>query len=76
MNIRAALDPLMKTLLEPVQISNAGEKLPQVGAIPRSLARAAGIPPTSTLTLHAPRVVPMLGSGTGGAGGIRLGGWE
>ncbi len=72
--IRAARDPPMKTLLEPVAISNGGASVPQVTARPRSPARAAGTPPINTERQPPTATVPMLGRGIGGAGGTRLGG--
>src|SRR5690606_2392622 len=67
--MRAAREPPKKVLPEPVIISKIGAKLPQVGAIPRSLARTAGIPPISTLIQPAPTVGPRLGIGTPELGG-------
>ncbi|MFX1676281.1 hypothetical protein PWR63_29170 [Paraburkholderia sp. A2WS-5] len=67
--MRAARAPPMKVLLEPVLISNTGAKPPQVGAIPTSSTRAAGMPPYSTLRQPLPMVSPTLGSGTPLLGG-------
>jgi hypothetical protein len=72
--IRAARAPPTNTLLEPVNTSNGGARLPQVTEMPMSPARASGIPQPSTAIAPEPTNMPMLGSGTGGAGGISEGG--
>ena len=55
-------------------ISNGGAIDPHVNPIPMSPARNAGTPPTKTDAEPAKKATPMLGSGTGGAGGTKLGG--
>ncbi|WP_237179664.1 hypothetical protein [Paraburkholderia sacchari] len=67
--MRAARAPPMNVLLDPVQISKIGARPPQVGAMPTSSTRAAGMPPYSTLRQPLPMVSPKLGSGTPLLGG-------
>src|SRR5688500_354261 len=71
---RAARMPPKNTFDEAKNTVKNGAKPPQVGASPRSPARAEGIPSTSTWMLVPSVIAPIVGSGTGGAGGIRLGG--
>src|SRR5262249_59268239 len=67
--------PPMKTLDEPVLIWKIGARPQQVGARPRSPARAAGSPQMRTRWQRPYRITPRLGIGRGtGEGGIRLGG--
>jgi hypothetical protein len=73
---RPARAPPMNTLLEPVATSNVGESEPHVMATPMSPARTAGRPPIKTDAQVASDTVPRLGRGTGGAGGMQLGGWR
>jgi len=61
-------------LLEPVNTSKGGASEPQVTEIPMSPARASGRPQPSTEIAPDPTNMPMLGKGTGGAGGINEGG--
>src|SRR5262249_2462779 len=66
---RAARAPPMNTLDEPVMISNSGGRPQQVGFMPRSPQRAAGLPLIST-DLQVPSITgPSGGNGVGGAGG-------
>jgi len=71
----AARLPPMNTLDEPVSILNHATGSPQqVGARPISSHRAAGRLLMSTRTQLPSVDIPKLGRGTGGAGGMKLGG--
>jgi hypothetical protein len=72
---RAARVPPINTLDEPVLIWKNGVNPQHVGATPISPQRAAGIPLMSTFTEVPSKTAPSEGRGTGGAGGIKLGGW-
>ena len=76
--MRAARMPSSQTDEEPRKISNIGKNLPHQIPMPTSPQRPAGIPLISTVaapdTYGIAITGPVLGSGIGGAGGIRLGG--
>ena len=74
MKARAARVPPMKTLDEPVKISNIGGSPQQVGLMPMSPHRAAGSLLMSTWTHVPSKTGPKGGSGIGGKGGGPLGG--
>jgi hypothetical protein len=48
--MRAARLPPMKTFDDPMKMVKNGANPPHVGAMPKSAARAAGLPPISTCT--------------------------
>src|SRR5262245_1359241 len=74
-SMRAARLPPMNVFDEPVLSWKNGAMPTHVGARPMSPQRAAGMLLINTRTLVPSITAPSDGNGTGGAGGIKLGGW-